>query len=160
MPPYRREIDASTWLNDWNSRSIAVGRDADPGVADVDRDLPATRRPAAPARRPAAAERAARPRPTSVNLTAFDSRLRTIWRSRPGVADDARRQVVVERVERARRPSPRPAGEQVERALDDAAQRRTAGVSSSTLPASILEKSRMSLMTVSSASPEVLIVSA
>ena len=60
----------------------AVGRDADPGVAHVDRELPA----AELAR--VIVEWTGRPRamttsPDSVNLTAFDRRLRTIWRSRP-----------------------------------------------------------------------------
>ena len=47
VPPYRRLIDASAWLNDWNSRPIAVGRDADAGVAHGEVQLERRRRPAA-----------------------------------------------------------------------------------------------------------------
>ncbi len=41
VPPYRLEIDASAWLNDWNSRPDPVGRDADARVVDVEADRPA-----------------------------------------------------------------------------------------------------------------------
>ena len=66
-----------------------VRRDADAGVADLDR-----RSSTGPRRRasaPASPSTDSTTSPCSVNLTAFDSRLRTIWRSRPGVADDRRR---------------------------------------------------------------------
>ena len=83
VPPNRREMDTSTWLNDRNSRPIASA-----GIP-----IPVSRTVTVISQR-----RADRPRgasigwppsrsstsPDAVNLTAFDSRLMTIWRSRPG----------------------------------------------------------------------------
>ena len=40
VPPYRREIEASAWLNDWNSRAIRSGGMPMPGVADIDDEGP------------------------------------------------------------------------------------------------------------------------
>ena len=96
----------------------------------------------------------ARPRPISVNLTAFERRLRTIWRNRPGVADDRARQ----RPRRSAYASSMPFFAAVGASTSSApsiasAGGRTASASSSIRPASIFEKSRMSLMIVSSASP-------
>ena len=33
VPPYRRVVDASTWLKDWNSRPNCLARDPDTGIA-------------------------------------------------------------------------------------------------------------------------------
>ena len=91
--------------------------------------------------------------PRSVNLTALPTRLIRTWRSRAGVAA----QRASARRRRRRRPARGPCRGRAARAARRRPRRRRAGrsrrVSSSSLPASIFEKSRMSLMIVSSASP-------
>ena len=85
----RRVCDASTWLNDWNRPPMRSARDADARVAHVDGDLPAPSAAGRPASRrwPCIVSTTS---PRSVNLTAFESRLSTIWRSRAGVAARSR----------------------------------------------------------------------
>ncbi len=106
--------------------------------------------PRRPTPRPARRVTATSPR--SVNLTALPSRLMSTWRSRPGSPRSAdgtsgstsavsSRPLACGLQRRAGRRCPR-------RSL----RRSKSRISSSSLPASILEKSRMSLMIVSSAS--------
>ena len=90
------------------------------------RELPARQARRARARTAVGRPRAARPRPRSVNLTALESRLRTIWRSRPGVADDRARQVVLDGVGELDALGGRRRREHVQRALDARARGRTA----------------------------------
>ena len=95
-PPRDRR---SAWLNDWNSRLDPLR----PGCrCRCRRPRSATPRRRAPVAR---LRRAGRHRdatsPRSVNLTAFDSRLSMIWRSRPG---RRRRRRQLRR--RSRRPAP------------------------------------------------------
>ena len=160
VPPYRRAIEASTWLNDWNSLPMASARDADPGVADVDPNLPARPRSRRPRRSTCDAADRHDDLARCVNFTAFESRLSIIWRSRPCVADQRDRQVVVDRVDELQslRSRPRERGCRARPRPPRAGRRARA--SRSTRPASIFEKSRTSLMIVSSASPDVRIVSA
>ena len=88
-----------------------------------------------------------RPRPRSVNLTALPTRLMRTWRSRVGSPTTAAGTSGVDARRRARGPSRRRAWPTSSSApLDARRAGRTACVSSSSLPASILEKSRMSLM--------------
>ena len=98
---------------------------------------------------------AARPlRPRSVNLMALPTRLTRICRSRPGSPDEHRRA----RRARCGRPAPAPSRAPAAPAVfivSPRLSRRSKSIgSSSSLPASILEKSRMSLMIASSDSAE------
>ena len=76
-----------------------------------------------------------------------------------GIAADGLRHAVGDFVQQVEALFRRPGRQQVERALDAFAQEK-ASCSSSRRPDSILEKSRMSLMMVSSVSPLARIVSA
>ena len=75
VPPYRRAMDESAWLNDWKSRPIwffgmpmPVSRTATRSSTSSPSTWLSTETTTSP---------------FSVNFTAFDSRLRRIWRSRP-----------------------------------------------------------------------------
>ena len=105
---------------------------------------------AAPSRRRALTERTTSPR--SVNLTAFESRFRSTWRRRvtsPTIAAGAPSPT------RYARSRPFSAARVATRssAPSTHSRRSNGWDSSSSFPASILEKSRMSLMTVRRASP-------
>ena len=97
--------------------------------------------------------------PASVNLIAFDSRFNRIWRSRVTSPSTACGTSPSNRYARSR---PRSAACRLARSSADSTHsRRSNGwVSMSIRPASILEKSRISLMIVSSASAESRIVDA
>ena len=85
VPPNRREIEASAWLNDWNRRPMRSGGMPIP-VSRTATSISQCRSAVAPATGAAATGRPetdTTTSPASVNLTAFDRRLRTIWRSRP-----------------------------------------------------------------------------
>ena len=76
VPPYLRAIEASVWLNDWNSRDMPSSVMPMP-VSWTDRRTcqpPSTGSVAV----------VSVTLPVSVNFTAFDSRFRTICRIRPG----------------------------------------------------------------------------
>ena len=151
VPPYLRVVEESTCVKEWNRRSRRLGRDADAGVATSKRTdaRPILVRP--PGSRPVSTIS-----PSSVNFTALLSRLRSTWRRRPGSPRTRRGTFGAMKVSgqlqapcaswrgRAGRSSPRRAR----------AQSRSRAVSSSSLPASILEKSRMSLMIRSSDSAD------
>ena len=125
-----------------------LGRDADAGVAHLD----AQQRDAvvgALGRR-----RAPRPRRAAVNLIALASRLVSTWRSRCSSPRSVAGHRVVDVQRRARRPSRAPAARASRRSTRPARGDRTSRCSSSSLPASILEKSSTSLITPSSASPD------
>ena len=91
VAPRDRRVDLAERLE---QQVHPLRRDPDAGVADVDGERP-TAVGAAAGRRPSTDSTTS---PCSVNLIAFDSRFRTIWRSRPGVADDRLGQVVAHRV--------------------------------------------------------------
>ena len=92
--------------------------------------------------------------PRSVNLIALPTRLSRTCRRRAGVAHDAVRDRRATRRRPARAPWRGRAGQRSSaRSSDGVPQVRTAIGSRSSLPASIFEKSRMSLMMASSASP-------
>ena len=148
VPPKRRVVDVSACAKGSNSRASCVRVDADAGVADLDAQqraglVGAARRSRAPTTSPC-----------SVNLTALASRLVSTWRRRP----PSPRSVPGQRVRRsrrsARRPWRAPAARASRRSSSTISRRSKSCSSSSSLPASIFEKSRMSLMTPSSASPE------
>ena len=104
VPPYLRVVEESTWLKDWNRRSMPVRRNADAGVAHGE----GAARPG----RPAACRRTvtvSTTSPCSVNLTALVSRLSRIWRRRVTSPMMAARHVALEQVGQCRGPSRRPA---------------------------------------------------
>ena len=76
VPPYLRVVDESTCEKDWNSRPIALGREADAGVAHREGQLDLVRP------RRASALTVSTTSPVSVNFTALESRLSRIWRRR------------------------------------------------------------------------------
>ena len=144
VPPNLRVVEPSAWMNAPKMPILLVGGDADAGVADAE------------AQRDAIAGRGARPStdsrtsPCSVNLTALPSRLTSTWRSRPASPTHGRPAPAGRRRGRAQalalggQARPR-------RASTRAAARSSNGdASSSSLPASIFEKSRMSLIRSSS----------
>ena len=135
VPPKRRPAPASACSNSSKMRACASRRDADAGIADAERQA---RR--SPCRR---STTTATP-PVSVNLIGIADEVEQNLAQPGGVADEARAAAGRRRTPRSRcpwrgraapaaRPRPRPAG----------AARRARG-SSSSRPASILEKSRMS----------------
>ena len=104
VPPYLRVVDESACENDWNSRLIPSGGQADAGVAHRERqlDLAAGRAPVAVT--------VSTTSPASVNLTALLSRLSRICRSRvtsPTHAPAARRPRTGRRCRGASRPRAR-----------------------------------------------------
>ncbi len=150
VPPKRRVVELSDCVNDSNTLACASGAMPTPVSSTSQRSLIASPSPAINPSRSATL-------PRSVNFTALPSRLTRTWRSRTG--------------------SPRrPAGTAAS-TLDvnarpfSCARRATTAVASRTstrgsksiassvsLPASIFEKSRMSLMMSSRATPEPWIV--
>ena len=158
VPPYRRAIDASAWLNDLNSRPSRSGGMPMPvsltaiSTSQRERSVPSPSTTGWP-------ESSTSTSPRSVNFTALVSRLSTTCRMRPrsprragGRLGDVTR----------RRPIPfaRAVGARTASAAATVSSTENGSDSSSNRPASIFEKSRMSLMIVSSASPDVRIVSA
>ena len=150
MPPKRRLIDGVRLAERLEQPVDAVGRDADPGVTDGEVELDLTRRRATPL--PSTVSVTV---PASVNLTELLSTLSRIWRSRvtsptttSGMpAPDTRTSGAV--------PSSA-ASDPISATAPSTHSRRSNGASSSSIrSASIFEKSRMSLMIVSSASLDV-----
>ncbi len=93
-----------------------------------------------------------RPRPAWVNLTALPARLSRIWRSRPGSPTQLARHVGIGGADELEPRLLRPDGQHRGEVVEQSRAGRSRCVSSSSLPASILEKSRMSLMSASSES--------
>ena len=149
MPPYLRVVDESACENDWNSRRHAFGRDADAGVAHRERQLDVGRR------RAASRVTVSTTSPRSVNFTALRQQVEQDLPQPRDVADDRRPARRPRTRRRGRAPSRRRA--RVTRSSADSTHsRRSNGCASMSMrPASIFEKSRMSLMIVSSASPRV-----
>mmetsp|Transcript_21123 Transcript_21123/g.82004 ORF Transcript_21123/g.82004 Transcript_21123/m.82004 type:complete len:293 (+) Transcript_21123:254-1132(+) len=77
VPPYLRVVEASAWLNFWNSRPMASGVRPMP----VSRTVKCSRPPSPVCSSPSTATLSTTS-PCSVNLTALLSRLSRIWRSR------------------------------------------------------------------------------
>ncbi len=104
-----------------------LGRDADAGVADGDRDLPAARRvtPAALDRMPAEAQLHLA---GGGELERVREEVDDDLADAPGIAEDARRQLVVHRVDQLDVVVGRRRGEQVERPLDRAPEVHRLGV--------------------------------
>ena len=155
MPPYRRVVELSAWLNRWNSRACGLRRDADAGVVHREAQHAGVGSSAC------AAARARMTSPASVNLIALPSRLSRICRSRAGSPTTHGGHVGVDHGAAA--PSPlrvRLPATMLERPPRSAAQVEGDALPDPACPASIFEKSRMSLMTPSSASPELRMVSA
>ena len=75
VPPYLRAVELSAWLKGWKRRVERVRVDADAGVGDLHAHDASRRAAALPLTATAT-------RPLSVNLTAFETRLITTWRSR------------------------------------------------------------------------------
>ena len=122
----------------------SLGGDADAGVDDLEAQRDARR---AVGRERADADR--RPRPSAVNFTALPARLSRTWRIRPGRRDSVAGTSGVAVGDAARGPwRRRAAASSVADLLDELAAGSKSIGSSSSLPASILEKSRMSLMTL------------
>ena len=84
VPPNRRAIVASAWLNDWNRRPI---RSAGMPIPVSETASRISHRRDAPGASPSASSGDPVTRtttsPVSVNLIEFDSRFSVIWRSRP-----------------------------------------------------------------------------
>ena len=140
VPPYRRVVEPSAWLERVEDHRELVGRDADPVCR--------RRRSGAPG--PAGRPTRPRPRratsPRSVNLIALPRRFMRTWRSRSGSPTRASGTSGRDGRPRAPAPSPRPGGRAVRIASSTVSRGRNRIGSRSSLPASILEKSRMSLI--------------
>ena len=153
VPPYRRLVVASTWLNDWNRRSTRPGGIPIP----VSRTVRWYRTVSG---RSAGSEAAVTTTsPASVNFTALFSRLSKTWRIR--LASPTAVSGVPGSISYA---TSRPffvAIGPIRSTTDSMQARRSNGARSSSIrPASIFEKSRMSLMIERSASPLFAIVPA
>ena len=96
-----------------------------------------------------------RPRPRSVNLMALPTRLTSTCRSRPGSPTSASGTSGATWQASSRPFVVGPQGQRLERVVERRRAGRSRSGSRSSLPASILEKSRMSLMTASSDSADV-----
>ncbi len=146
VPPYLRVVDESACENDWKRRPMPSG----------DRPMPVSRTAKVSSTRPSAAGAAltvSTTSPASVNLTALASRLSRIWRSRVTSPSTARGMSPSNRYAVSRFFST--ARVDTRSSADSTQSRRSNGCASMSIrPASIFEKSRMSLMIVSSASPE------
>ena len=94
--------------------------------------------------------------PLSVNLMALPARLSSTWRSRAASPMTSRGQALVDVGGDLQALGLRARRQQLDDLLDQRRSARTAAASRSSLPASILEKSRISSISDSSASPEVL----
>ena len=151
VPPYLRVVEPSACANASKIAACLLGRDADAGVGHREAQLPTSA--AAPIGSRASTSTVTSPR--SVNLTALPTRFSEHLAQPLGVADDASGTSGGD----ARRAAPGPSRARAqpsscERLADAARAGRTAAALSSSLPASIFEKSRMSLMTRSSASAD------
>ena len=147
VPPYTRVVEASTWLNERNSRSSRSAGIPMP----VSRTAKDSRLPTA--------ETVTSTSPEAVNFTALLSRLTSTWRSR--VTSPTSTGGTPSSSEQARS-RPFTAACAATRSSEPSTQSRTENGcdSRSRCPLSIFEKSRMSLMITSSASPLVRTVSA
>ena len=123
---------------------LLLGRDADAGVAHLERDL------AGPAPR---LDDDATP-PLSVNLMALPARLSSTWRSRAASPMTRARQAVVDVGGDLQALGLRARRQQLDHLLDQRGERERPRLEVER-PASILEKSRISSISDSSASPEV-----
>ena len=145
VPPYLRVVDASAWTNSWNSLPICSRRHADAGVGDRDRH-----------------PFAARPR-----VARFDAnRDRAVLGELAGVAREIEQRLPDPHLvgahrcrcrRRSRRPpgcrSSPPACRCVAPTSATSGAMAKASTCSSILPASILERSRMSLISASRCRP-------
>ena len=155
VPPYRRLVEASTWRERLEQLVQAVGRDADAGVADGRGGRPT----ASGSRRRRAAGR-------DHDLAGLGELHGVVQQVQQDLADAAR--VADRRLGRPRLDvvgdleplARRDRADQVRRRDSMHARRSNGARSRSIRPASIFEKSRMSLMIESSASPLFAIVAA
>ena len=146
-----RRTCASTPLsacsNSWKMRACCVGGDADAGVAHRERDL-------------AGAGAGLDDDADAAGLGELDGVAGEVEQhlAQPrGVADDALGQPLVDVGGDLEALGLRARRQQLDHVLDQRGERRTARAASSSLPASILEKSRISSISDSSASPDVLV---
>ena len=86
VPPNWRVVELSAWLNGLKSRSLLLERDADAGIGHGEMETNLARR-----RRWRLGAADTTTSPLSVNLIALPMRLRSTWRWRVDIADDARK---------------------------------------------------------------------
>ncbi len=148
VPPWRRVVLASTWLKLWNSRPRRSAGMPGPVSVTSNRRSASHVWAAAPA---SSAVTRTSTRPRSVNLTALLTRLTRIWRTRTGSPHSCRGTSAATSAARAR-PLAAARWAIISTVPWTTACRSNGVDSSSSLPASILEKSRIWLMTPSRAS--------
>ena len=151
VPPNRRVVEPSACSNGSKIARQLLGGDADPGVGDgeAEHDLVARRR-----RPRRSTETTTSPR--SVNLIALPTRLTRTWRSRPASPTTASGTSGRDPAGQLQALGVGPQGQGLQGLVERVAEAERRPGRGSSLPASILEKSRMSLMTVSSESAELL----
>ena len=138
VPPNRRVVELSAWRSA-RGRPRGCPGNADARVRDGDsaeRICPDRRAPAGLDRTP----------PSSVNLMALPTRFTRIWRRRPGSPTAGRGTSGRRRADGAPGPCRAARMASISATSSSRPRRSKASVSSSSLPASIFEKSRMSLM--------------
>ena len=141
VPPYLRVVEESACVNDWNSRPMRLRRDADAGVAHRER-----RAATAVGRAAALAVTVQHDLALLGELHRVGEQVEQHLAQARDVAADGRRHVAVEHVRRCRGSS-RGRARSTRSSADSTQSRRSKGCDSmSSRPASIFEKSRMSLM--------------